>query len=94
MNEKFLIFVDGADDAAMFPASRLQSITCASDGVVLVKFSPGSLGEGGTITADGGTAGGIDIITLTVTANTELTVLNSKLNFNYKNIIVQKIIIY
>jgi len=52
--EHFLVFIDAADDAGMFPVSKLQSVTCASDGAVLIKFAP---------------------VTLTVTADTEKTVM-------------------
>ena len=64
---KYLAFIDAADDAAMFPADRLQSITCAANATVLVKFSPGSLGDG--------QAASVDIVTLTVTADTEKAVM-------------------
>tara|TARA_R100001594_G_scaffold9931_1_gene23736 strand:- start:229 stop:552 length:324 start_codon:yes stop_codon:yes gene_type:complete len=64
---KFLCFIDAADDAAMYPVERLQSITCAGDATVLVKFAPGSLGEG--------QAGSVDVVTLTVTADTEKAVM-------------------
>ena len=36
--EKFLIFIDAADDAAMYPVSSLLGITVAGDGAVIVKF--------------------------------------------------------
>lgn len=65
--EHFLVFIDAADDAGMFPVSKLQSVTCASDGAVLVKFAPGSLGDG--------QAASVDVVTLTVTADTEKTVM-------------------
>lgn len=65
----YLLFVDGADDAAMYPASRIQSITCAADATVLVKFAPGSLGEG--------QAASVDVITLTVTADKEADVMKA-----------------
>ena len=65
----YLLFVDGADDAAMYPASRIQSITCAADATVVVKFAPGSLGDG--------QAASIDIVTLTVTADTEASVMKA-----------------
>ena len=29
--DKFLIFIDAADDAAMYPVSKIQSLTVASD---------------------------------------------------------------
>lgn len=65
--EHFLVFIDAADDAGMFPVSKLQSVTCAADATVLVKFAPGSLGDG--------QAGSVDVVTLTVTADTEKTVM-------------------
>ena len=65
--EHFLVFIDAADDAGMFPVSKLQSVTCASDGAVLIKFAPGSLGDG--------QAASVDVVTLTVTADTEKTVM-------------------
>mgnify|MGYP003116558057 FL=1 len=64
---KYLCFIDAADDAAMYPVERLQSITCAGDATVLVKFAPGSLGEG--------QAASVDVVTLTVTADTEKAVM-------------------
>ena len=65
--EHFLVFIDAADDAGMFPVSKLQSVTCAGDATVLVKFAPGSLGDG--------QAASVDVVTLTVTADTEKTVI-------------------
>jgi len=62
-NNKFLVFVDAADDAAMFPLSNLQSATCAADGVVQMKFAPGSLGVG--------QAASIDSVAVTITADGE-----------------------
>jgi hypothetical protein len=67
--ERFMIFVDAADDAAMFPVSNLQSVTCFGDGVVVVKFAPGSLGDG--------QAASIDSVTLTVSADSEKAVMQS-----------------
>ena len=70
MTDPILIFIDAADDAAAYPASNLLGMTVAGDGTVLVKFGS-SIGSGGT---DGSAA---DIITLTVTADTELTVFKA-----------------
>ena len=67
MTDPILIFIDAADDAAAYPASNLLGMTVAGDGTVLVKFGS-SIGSGGT---DGSAA---DIVTLTVTADTELAV--------------------
>jgi len=66
---KFLVFIDAADDAAMYPVENLQSITCAGDGAIICKFTPGSLGDG--------QAASIDTVALTVTADTEKTVFSS-----------------
>jgi len=38
VNEKFLIFIDAADDAMCMPASRLLAMTCAGDGGVILSF--------------------------------------------------------
>lgn len=64
----YLLFVDGADDAAMYPASQLLAVTCAADATVLVKF------VGGT---NDGSAASVDIVTLTVTSNTEAAVMKA-----------------
>jgi hypothetical protein len=63
---KFLIFIDAADDAAMYPVESLLGLTVAGDGALIVKFKS-SIGK-----SDGG-----DIVTLTVTADTELKVFKS-----------------
>lgn len=68
-NNKYLIFVDQADDAAMYHVDMLQSVTCAADGVVLMKFAPGSVGSMG-----------VDVVTLAVTANTEKTFMTALAN--------------
>ena len=65
---KFLLFVDAADDAAMYPVSRLLAMTCASDGQLLLKFE-GSVMDT-TVEEDN-----IDLIALTVTADTERAVM-------------------
>ena len=64
--DKFLIFIDGADDAAMYPVSSLLGVTVAGDGAVIVKFKS-SIGKN-----DGG-----DIVTLTCTADKELDVFKA-----------------
>ena len=64
----YLLFVDGADDAAMYPASQLLAVTCAADATVLVKF------VGGT---NDGSAASIDTVTLTVTADKEADVMKA-----------------
>ena len=45
--DKFLIFIDAADDAAMYPMSRFLGMTVAADATILVKFSS-SVGSFGT----------------------------------------------
>lgn len=62
-SNKFLVFIDGADDAAMFPLGNLQSATCAADGVVQMKFTPGSLGDG--------QAASVDSVAVTIAADGE-----------------------
>lgn len=64
----YLLFVDGADDAAIYPANRLLGMTCAADGTLLVKFES-SVG--------GGTAAEHDSVSLTITANTEAAVMKA-----------------
>ena len=67
MSDPLLIFIDAADDAAAYPASRLYGMTVAADATILMKFHS-SIGSGGT---DGSAA---DIITITTTADKELDV--------------------
>lgn len=66
--EKYLIFIDAADDAAMYPASRLLGMTIASDGAILIKFES-SVG--------GGTGAEHDSVAVTCTADKELKVFKS-----------------
>ena len=68
--EKYIIAIDAADDAGMWPASRLAAVTCAGDGTVLVRFGSG-------ISGGGGTAAENDLVTLTVTADTEKAVMQA-----------------
>jgi|TARA_R100000081_G_C4794971_1_gene160213 hypothetical protein len=67
--DKFLIFIDQADDAAMFPVANIQSMTVAADATLIIKFAPGSLGDG--------QAASIDSVTLTITADKELDVFKA-----------------
>jgi hypothetical protein len=69
MAAKFVQFIDAADDAALYPVSNIQSLTCAGDGALVFKFAPGSLGTG--------QAASIDSVALTITADTEKTVMNT-----------------
>jgi hypothetical protein len=68
--KKFLQFIDAADDAATYPADRLIGMTVAGDATLLIKFES-SIGSFGT---DGAAA---DIVTLTITADTEKTVMKA-----------------
>ena len=69
--DKFLIFIDDTDDAAMYPLSSLLGITVAGEGAVIVKFKS-SIGK-----SDGGdivtlTGAEHDLVALTITADTEV----------------------
>ncbi len=68
--DKFLIFIDAADDAAMYPLSQLLGMTVAADATLLIKFGS-SIQSGGT---DGSSA---DIVTVTTTADKELVVFKA-----------------
>jgi len=68
--EKFLLVIDAADDAAMFPVTGLRAVTCAGDGTVLLQFAPG-------IHDPTGTDADADLVTLTVTADTEKAVMTA-----------------
>ena len=67
--EKFLIFVDAADDAAAFPLSTITGMTVAADATILINF----------ITRFGPNASEDkrSFVTLTVTADSQLFVFNS-----------------
>ena len=67
--KKYLYFNDDDNDVAMYDVDRLQSVTCASNTATLLKFAPGSLGEG--------QAGSVDIITLTHTAGGEIPLMKA-----------------
>ena len=62
--EKFLLVIDAADDAAMFPVSGLRAVTCAADATVLLQFAPG-------IHDPTGDDADADLVTLTCTADKE-----------------------
>jgi len=68
MAAKFVQFIDGADDAATYPVANLLGMTCASDGALLLKFKS-SVG--------GSTGAEHDSVALTITADTEKTVMKS-----------------
>lgn len=69
---KYLVFVDGANDAAMYHVSRLQSVTCAGNGVVRMKFTPGSLGDGQPAS--------VDVVILAIASGSEKTFMLALVN--------------
>ena len=69
MNNPLLIFIDAADDAMAVPLSSFLGMTVASDGTILMNFV-NTLGPNAT--EDKRT-----FATLTVTADTELTVFKA-----------------
>ena len=66
--EKFLMFIDDADDAACFPASQLLGMTCAGDGALILSFV-NTLGPNASEDKR-------SIVTLTITADTEKAVMS------------------
>ena len=56
VNEKYIIVIDAADDAGMWPASGLAAVTCAGDGAVLVRCASGKAGDVIRVTAVDATA--------------------------------------
>ena len=66
MAAQFVQFIDGADDAATYPVDNLLGMTCVADGALLIKFES-SVG--------GGTGAEHDSVSLTITANTEKSVM-------------------
>ena len=77
-NNKYFVFIDAADDAAMYPIERLQSATCATDGTILMKFAPGSLGVG--------QAASVDVVTVTIAADGEKAFFEAMANeINFGN---------
>ena len=73
----FFIFVDGADDTACYPYERLLSITCATNATLLMNFES-SLGK-----SDGG-----DTVSLTITADKEVEIINAIISNMYSNVSV------
>ena len=68
MAAKFVQFIDAADDAATYPVDNLLGMTCAANATLLVKFKS-SVG--------GGTGAEHDSVSLTITADTEKSVMKS-----------------
>ena len=67
--DKFLIFIDAADDAAMFPVSGLLGMTVAADATIIVNFV-NTLGPNATEDKR-------SFATLTETADSELKVFKA-----------------
>ena len=65
---KYLQFIDDGDDAVTYPAERLISMTCASNATLLLNFESSVGGSTGTEH---------DVVTLTITADTEKKVMRS-----------------
>ena len=68
--DKFLIFIDAADDAAMWPTSSLLEVSIAADATIKMRFKGKSFG----VTREDEEN---SLVTLTVTADTELKVFKS-----------------
>ena len=66
-NMPFLIFIDGTDDAVMYPLHSLISITCAADTSIRCRFQS-SLGAQSSSSS-------YDYVNLTITAGTERRVM-------------------
>ena len=66
MDNPMLIFVDAADDAAMFPLDRLVATTVAADATILMHFE-----------SNINDANEQDLITITCTSDKELQVMKS-----------------
>jgi hypothetical protein len=71
MTDPILIFIDAADDAIAYPASRMVGMTVAADATILVNFE-NSLGGAGGASEDKRT-----FVTLTITADKELVVFKA-----------------
>jgi len=70
MENPILIFIDGADDAAAYPMSAFHGMTVAADATILMRFTP-SFNPVGAADTD------VDLVTVTCTADKELTVFKS-----------------
>ena len=66
MAAKFVQFIDNADDAATYPVDNLLAITCAAEGALKLRFVSGM-----------GDNGGNDLVALTITADTEKSVMKN-----------------
>jgi hypothetical protein len=70
MNNPLLIFIDAADTAACYPLSSFVGMTVAADATILMRFLP-------SFNPVGAADGDVDLVTVTCTADTELTVFKS-----------------
>ena len=70
MENPMLIFIDAADDAACYPLSQFAGMTVATDATILMRFHS-------SVEPGGGTAAANDLVTVTCTADKELTVFKS-----------------
>ena len=68
MRESYLMAVSAADDAIVVPFSRIRNMSCAGDGAIIISADP-------AVHDPTGTDADQDIITLTITADTEVAVL-------------------
>ena len=66
MDNPMLIFIDAADDAAMFPLNRLVATTVAADATILMHFES-AIND----------ANEQDLVTITCTSDKELQVMKS-----------------
>ena len=66
MDNPMLIFIDAADDAAMFPLNRLVATTVAADATILMHFES-AIND----------ASEQDLVTITCTSDKELKVMKS-----------------
>ena len=66
MDNPMLIFIDAADDAAMFPLNRLVATTVAADATILMHFES-AIND----------ASEQDLVTITCTSDKELQVMKS-----------------
>ena len=79
--KKYLQFIDAADDAATFPADYLQSMVCDGNATLKLRFHPSTKG----------TAHLTDLVTLTITEDTEqavMTALSKEISLGRDSVIV------
>ncbi len=68
MRESYLMAVSAADDAILVPFSRIRNISCAANATINISCDP-------AVHDPTGTDADVDIIVLTITADTEVAVL-------------------